>query len=564
MLACPRATRFFSIDLSILCAIVFACVGCVPTSALADLIVLATRPAAVRGAPLLLPVRVRGALSASATAAILRADGSRIGPAKATMLWPVRVTAATSSRWATSGNAIIVQSERPADASDAYLAIELPAEIPPDASLEVELSGVRTRIEPQWHDPAAADLLARLTQRASALVPLGLPDALLSRPDPSMPLERFRFAIGCGLRSWEAPPEFPAGSPSDLAARAVTELWKAALARLASRSEGTAVEVAEMLIATCSDASAPAPIAAWICDPTEVSALLALALDRGRSVEATVEAVVSWLRVRSPVLAWVENETSDEIELALANPTSSEEIVRLQWLAGDDAPLAALLPPAEVTHVRVPRPLRAAIDGAPIPTDALDTLHLENRGKVRRFIATKDAVPAGIAGVSFGNFQAPLDLTAVTLGTEPTLAPRTIASLRPRLDGWEIYVEARDAEPVTAAAADGSIDATLPATDSCEVIGPNESVITVNALGQVDDPSGALEGSSGVEFRRYADRYRFGFTVPPSWLERREGQTIVRLGVRRRMHAAWFDAPFASVPWRVNARTVGVDILERN
>ena len=533
--------------------LVLACVlaACMQLRAFAQLQVLATRPCAVRGAPLLLPVRVRGVAPTVSVVTIERADGTNHGVAQASLLWPVRVTTAQTGRWAAAANPLLVQMERPLNGSDAFLAIEIPADIPSNARLVLSASTGRTRIEPQWHDRAPDDVLDRLRERASLLVPIGTPDALLSRPDPAMPLERFRYSIGCALRSWEAPPAFVKGSPSDIAARAVTELWKAALARIASSSEGVAVEVAEMLIATCSDDSAPAPIAAWIADPTDISALLALALDRARDDAATVEAVVSWLRGRSPLLVWLEDELVDEIVIAICNPTSNEELVRLQWLVGDDAPLAALVPPAEVARVRILRPQRAAIDGVPIPTDTLDMLHLENRGQVRRFAASNDALPAGVAGVSMANFVPPLDLVAVSTTARQSVAPRTLASLRPRLDGWEIFVEARDA---------GAVGSGL---DAAEVIGPNGATITVHASGLVDDPSAALEGSTGVNFHNYSDRYRFGFAVPPSWLDHSDGRTIVRLAFRRRIGASTFDAPFASVPWRSSARSIGIDILER-
>ncbi len=225
-----------------ICAIAFFLVA---VSARADFTVLVKRPAAVRGAPLLLPVRMEDSRTTSAEVVLESASGAKLGVAHSQLLWPVHVTSVTTGRWAAAANSIEIQAQRPPNASDAYLVIELPSDIASDARLVVMSAGQRTEVHPYWHDRAAAELLPRLARRAAALVGQGAPDELLSRPDPQMPLERFRYAIGCALRSWEEPPAFDRGSPADLASRAVTELWLAALARIASKSDGVAAEVAE-------------------------------------------------------------------------------------------------------------------------------------------------------------------------------------------------------------------------------------------------------------------------------------------------------------------------------
>ena len=533
-----------------------ATLACIASSvASAELRVLAVRPPAVRGAPLLLPVRVAGSQSRTVEIGIEAVDGKRLGTVRGELLWPVRVTAVSVGRWATPGNPIEIEATRPAGATDAFLAIAVPIDVPPRARLIVGT----TRIDPAWRDRAPADTLARIAARVSMLGPQGERDALLSLPDPSLPLERFRFTIGVALRGWAAPTPFDDASPSSIAARAVTELWLTALARIAARSEGTAAEVAEMLVATCSDSTAPAPIAAWIADPVEVSALLSLALDPERSEDAMVEAVVSWLRVRSPLLVWIDDESRGEVVLAMANPTSVEEIVRIQWLAGDEPPLAALVPPTEVVRVRFPRPRCAEIDGVPIPVAGLDMLRVENRGQVRRITTSPGVIGASVGGNSFVAFTPPLDLVTVATGARSaaTPIPRTLAALRPRLEGWEIFVEARGFAQ----------SSTLPdpraIRDAIEIVGPAGASITVRSDGSVDDPTDALEGLGGVRFRTFSDRYRIGFTVPPAWIDRSGGRTIVTLGFRRRLDGVFFDAPLAVVPWREVPRTIDIDILSR-
>jgi hypothetical protein len=523
--------------------------------------VLVERPVAVRDAPILVPVRITGSAPAAVSVRAIADDGSaRVF--EAPILWPRRpqVGEVEPRRWARASNELRLSRERQTGATDAYLALD-----PPPGPMRTERFELgSTRIAPRWFDAASLDpadgLLARLARRASAVTPPGAPAALLSLPDPAAPFERFRWEIGRAIRGWDAPPALEAGSPDELAARATTALWLAALARLASVSEGVAVECAEMLVATCRDETAPAPIAAWIADPAALSSMLALALDSARTGDALAEAMLSWLRVRSPLQLWVEDETRDEVVLALANPSTSEEVVRLSWLDSmwldvDDPPLAALAMAGEVTRVRVPRPRRAEIDGARIPQDdGRATLRIEHRGEVRTLVVTPPVVRAGVAGVVLARLVAPLDLVSVSVGTDAPAPPElaAAASLRPRLESWEVFAEVRTGRAPTA-------------EDAIALTGAGGATITVRGDGSVDDPAGLVAADPGgagtLEFRAFADRFRVGFVLPPAWIERVEGDAVVALGLRRTGPEGVADAPFAAVPWRATPRLLGVDLL---
>lgn len=555
--------RLLSTPLAAL-AIAALLAGVFARAAQASLELLVERPLAVRGAPILVPVRIKGAAPATVAARAIAEDGAVHG-LEGQILWPRRPDAGEVDplRWARASNDLRVSRERPEGANDAYLALEAP--VGSQRIVRFELGSMR--ISPRWLDAADAGdaasgqgspdnrLLARLARRASAMTPVGAPDALLSLPDPAAPFERFRWEIGCALRGWEAPPEFEAGSPDDLAARATTALWLAALARLAAASEGVAVECAEMLVATCRDDTAPAPIAAWIADPSALSSMLALAVDPARTGDTLAEAMLSWLRVRSPIQLWVEDETRDEVVLALANPTSSEEVVRLSWLESvwldvDDPPLAALAMPGEVTRVRVPRPRRSEIDGAPSPQDdGRATLRIDHRGEVRTLAVTPPVVRSGVAGVVLARLALPLDLVAVSLGTDAAAPPElaTVASLRPRLEAWEVFAEVRTPRAPGAA-------------DAIAFTGTGGATVTVRGDGSVDDPAG-LVAEGTLAFRAYADRFRVGFMLPAAWIERVAGDAVVSLGLRRTGAAGVADAPFASVPWRTRPRLLGIDLL---
>jgi len=520
----------------------------------ASLQVLVERPFAVRGAPVLVPVRLEGAAPSAVALRAIAADGSA-REIEGQVLWPRRPGAGEFEprRWARASNDLRLSRERPEGATDAYLALDPPAGTPRVERFELG----RTRIAPRWVEPADAHdaLLTRLARRASRVVPAGAPDPLLSLPDPAAPFERFRWEIGCALRGWDRPPAFETGSPDDLGARATTALWLAALDRLAASSEGVAVECAERLVATCRDDTAPAPIAAWIADPSLVSSMLALALDQSRSGEALADAMLSWLRVRSSISLWIEDETRDEVVLALANPTTSEEVVRLSWVEGlwldvDDPPLAALVPAGEVARARIPRPRRVSADGTRAAhDDAGATLRVEHGGEVRTLAVTPPVVRAGVAGVVVGRFLAPLDLVAISAGDGDAGAVLSAGavSLRPRLDAWEVFAEVRTGAAPTAA------DAVLFA-------GAAGSSLTVRGDGSVEDAHGLL-ADAALEFRAYGDRFRVAFALPPAWIERVDGEAVVALGLRRSGAGGWVDAPFATVPWRARPRTIGIDLL---
>lgn len=555
-LGCLLRQRAYRVFAALLVAL-----GAVHAPAAAAIRVLVERPHAVEGAPFLVPVRIEGSERGTVALRATTADGAGIA-CEGRLLWPVRpdLDAVIGPRWAAASNELRLVAERPANATDAYLAIELPAE----ARGATTISLPNGRIEPRWLAPAPDDLLARLAARVSAIVPEGAPDARLSLPDPDAPFERFRFTLGCALRGWPAPAPLDPASPDCIAARATTAIWLAALARVAKASEGTAAEFAEALVATCREEGAPAPIAAWIADPVELATLLSLSIDASTEGEALVESIVSWFRVRSPLILWIEEETRDAVVLAIANPTSSEEVVRISWLDSvwldaNDAPLAALVPPAESLRVRIPRPARSSSDAAPArsddgpPAPRGDTLALriEHRGQAQIVTASPEVIPAGVAGPVLVAFRRPLTLVSASSGAA-VLAPdalRTFVSLRPRLEGWEVFAEVRCPNGPSAA-------------DAITVVGADGSALTVRGDGSVDDPAGLLAGAT-VEWKAYKDRFRLGFQLPPAWIDRVDGRAVASIGVRRIGAQDSADAPFASVPWRRTPRAVAVDLLAR-
>ncbi|MFZ9914695.1 MAG: hypothetical protein ACO3IB_05075 [Phycisphaerales bacterium] len=540
---------------TILAALVLALL-CVEPQAVAQggasVKVLVQRPVAVRGAPLLLPVRVEGPCGLALRASVkVGARGGETREFDAPVLWPVRPadTADIANRWATAAHDLRVVRERPDGARDAYLFLDVPADARDGAPIAI----AGQSLEPAWIEPAPQDLLARLSTRLSALGPTGEPDPLVSLPDQGAPFERFRFDLGCGLRGWPEPEPYEVGSPADMVARATIPLWRAALARLASASEGVAAEFAELLVARCSDAEIRAPIAAWLADTKELSTVLALILEPARDRQSTADRIASWMRVRSPLLVWIDDEDRGSIMVAIANPSTEEQVVRFDWIAEGEAPLAAVVQPMEIARMRIARPTPPEVDGAAIPRNEALALRMEHRGQARSITVLPESLPAGMAGCTLARFVRPLALVAVAPGVERATdgtAP-TFAAVRPRLTGWEIFLEARVPTGVDPSQAGRMV-----------IAGPRGTSIAIAADGSVEDPDGLL-GGAPIEFAVYPDRIRAGFAVPPSWIDRSDGAMVLSLGFSRETPVGRQDAPFAGTPWRALPKRVRIDLLAR-
>ncbi|MFM1824235.1 MAG: hypothetical protein RI967_2501 [Planctomycetota bacterium] len=523
---------------------------------------LVARVHAVVGAPILVPVQRlpgRGSSREPSATEVRWTGGER---ASSRFLWPRLRDGSAARRWAEAAQPVALVDARPANAVDAWIAIEAPADgeaLPP----AVEIAGARVALD--WHRAIDDDALARIGARLHGFLPRGDGDPLLAQPDPDAPFERFRAELGARLGVWSAPPAFPEESADACAARASTALWLAALGRIAAVSEGAATELVELLLARCRDPVAGGPIAAWLAAPGELASILELALAPNRTGDALAQAVVSWMRVRSPLVVWIEDTDVDHAMLAVANPTAGDLVLRFQWIAEQEPPLAALLPAAETTRVRIPRAARVR---APRGAVAPELLRLEHDGHARTIAVTPAEVPAGVAGLSFAGFLRPTTLVdaASGLATAGAALPEGRASIRPRLDGWEIYLElegvseAAEAEP----GAPQPIEVELfggarHATDGAADL-PS---IRIRADGLAEDPTGLLAGT-GYHARRHGDTLRVGFLVPPGWLDRVEGRAILSIGMRRAAFSGGGDAPYPSVPWRPTPRLARIDLLARD
>ena len=317
---------------------------------------------AVRGEPVLIEVRV-GADATLPPLTIASSAGVRVA-VTGRLVWPFvpARTRGSLMRWAAPANPLRIADERPNGADSAYLAVDIPSDIASEAAAgslgRAQLFIGASSVSLSVCDAAPADFIAQLATRASMIFPQGERDPALSLPDPDAPFERFRSEFGVAMRAWPEPPAFPEESGSAIVARAYSALWRDALARVFASGSGPAVELAELLVATCADPTAPAPIAAWIAHPDEIRTLLRLALDREFNGARLAASINEFLRVRSPVLWWVEDSDRTSVTLAFANPSTRAQVVRYQWVAGTDTdvlPLVLDVPAAEVRRARIAR-----------------------------------------------------------------------------------------------------------------------------------------------------------------------------------------------------------------
>lgn len=563
---------------------VLACAVCVAVAVAVEVVSVARAQVTpvvrevvgVPGEPLLIEVRV--AATAAATVEWFDPAEGRAQPLAARVLWPVLPAPAGESllRWSAATNPVRFVESRPrgpdgVQQNSAFLAVTLPADLgarpeseprgsslrrdePRPLQLRIDGATVALRLQP----PAAPDLPARLAARASMLVPQGERTELLSLPDPAAPFERFRTVLGVAMRGWPEPEPFAEGSADALAARAHTALWMAALGRAMDAGPGPTVELAELLVANCSDDTAPAPIAAWIAGAEELRTALRLLLEPEFRGERLAASVNEFVRVRQPVLWWIEDSDERSVTFAFANPTTRPQLVRFHWVIGSDEdmlPLALEVPATEVRRTRIARPTlerRRFMSGEP---EAIERLRIACGSMDRSVLVPPARVPVGAAGLSIGDFFAPLSLPTVSPGARatPAIATSTTVSLRERLPGWELFIETRQL-----------------ADDPSRGSDPGEPPHSVHACGRagsvrIDANGGAtVDGCDlppeALAFAAYPDRTRAAFPLPPEWIARDDAAVVVEAGFRRTLPGGFVDAPFPCVPWRPRPRTAAFDL----
>ncbi len=507
------------------------------------------RPIAIPNGVMLVPIASDTPPSTSTTAFVRTKANATDSPGArrevlAQLAWvgsePRDSEVGATRRWAAASYPFAVNATKPTDPQSGAAPCVF-VTIPADVALgsTIELHGQSIAVE--WFASADENLLVRLRERISKLGLDGAVDAGIARPDPNAPFERFRWKLGVALRGWEEPP--PLDGVARLAALQCESLWLAALARIEKISPGTACEVAEQLIATVVDLEHGRQVAAWISDPAELNALLAMMLDTSKSDAEAVESVLTWNRVRAPVLIWTEREDDATITLAFANPTAAELLLPMHWLGAPEPSTAAMLPPGTLERIHVALPEgEEASRAALVPSSEIGSAILEIRcqGEEKRLPFRVRSTSARVPGVALRPFLAPLDLKSVATGSRTAASTelQTEAHLRERLTGWELLLICRDEI--------GSD----PALDRIIVNTGDSGSMTIFATGKVECAgTTAFASTNGVEVERFVGEWRASLQLPAEWIADTGTQRNLRIGIRRAVGERWADAPTASAPW---------------
>ena len=306
-----------------------------------------------------------------------------------------------------------------------------------------------------------------------------------------------------------APPEPPGPERARLLARHSAAIWRSALQRIALESPGTADELRELLTARCRNESGRL-VATWITDPDELGSMLSLLVDLDRPASLTVRSLLFYLDARFPLLAWPTSSSGSRVRISLANPTKSEQVVRLQWVEGDPVPVAEVVRPGRIIEFDADRPEGGAalLDRRSPPSN---TLVLSCESVDRRLVLPAPFRGARPPGLRLGPWFAPMTLSEAWDGRkQPTSTSReTTAVLRKRLGRWELFIEC-----MTESDADESDDVLVVH------LGPQDApirIITLSARGELDfaPGAGALRGAE-ARVTRYPDRWRASLQLEPS------------------------------------------------
>lgn len=390
-------------------------------------------------------------------------------------------------------------------------------------------------IEPAWIEPA----------ERPAIDPTRFAEWRDDRPDPDSPFEWFRWSVLADVTGEPAPPP-PGDAATQLMARHVAELWRAGLARVERRSRGVADALRRRLVATVRAPESEREIAGWIAEPAELGSLLALLLDTSRDDEAIMQAALAWMDARTPLAVWVETDAAGALGLGVLNPLDDELVLRTQWIGEREPPLAALIPPRAIERVRVERPNRSTLGGAPAGEDPEPlVLALIGERYSKRIAVAPDAVEARPPALTLGAFVPAPSLAETRLGVLGSVpaAWTTTGSLRLRGGRWELFLECRAPEGIARG------------EDAVRVrIGGQE--VLVRGDGSIDAGGEAVEVAVGD----LGDRWRARVVIPESWLPAVAGSSKLLLGCRREAGSHRATAVLATPAWSDALPQVEVDL----
>jgi len=448
--------------------------------------------------------------------------------------------------------AVVLAAERPLDPSwtapsdpirvlsiEAYRAIVASSSSPPDAvfvalaPMDGDDQGVfsiaGSVVRPRWLDPLPPRPLDPAEPEAASL-PLVEGD---DRPDLASPGEWWRWELLADAMHTAAPTA-PFEGVARLYALHRAELWRAGLARVRAASESVARELLELLTATVRDplrGDADPSIAAWISEPAELTALLAILLDPSRNAASIMRSALAWMQSRTPLTVWVESDAGGQVVVAAANPLPEEVVVRCGWVESPrESPVALLVPAQQVARLRIERPVPktpSSIDrtrGEPSERwqHAL-TLRLESGEWDGRLPVGPGVFPVRPPGLSFATFVPTLTLAAAQSRRIelPPIPWRSTASLRRLGARWELFIECLRPKPSPG----DRVEVALAIPTSADAAGPGSAAAVavmvrfeVDERGSITMLEGTAPGDLAAHARSHADRWRVRIELPDAWI----------------------------------------------
>lgn len=543
--------------------------------AVQDIATSLAAPLAVRGGVLMLPLFAREAGDQwPTTMTLVLADGRELtGP----LGWMEGAPAPAQRRWTDDPRYLRVRAIEPGDdtslrgSGTPYLLVRLPY----DASGRIRFGG--QTLAPRWRDKRRFE--DRLGQPAhQRRLELAASPAY---PDPTSPLEYWRWVLLASRSGYDPPAAAAYGEIGALVAEHYNDLWQLGLSRLATTNPGIAAQCRDLLTQTCQDGDKE--FAAWVVDPASLTELLNVMLNFNREDRVIAERALIWADERDLLIIWPQTAALDQITLAVANPSFEAAVLRFEWPdVADSIPLAVEIEPRVLTRVhldRPPPPERAPLAVADSEPDDSQKLVIHHDGRQRIVRFGQRSVVVQPPGVIVGPLRAPLTLMEARAHQQRIVAAdqTTFVQIRKMHERWEIFFECRrTAQSIPGETRDLGLAASFWDSTQTEAFtlclgSPSNSdafevVLTIAEAGAWRLFAGSNDGTLEVHRRSYADRWYGRVVVPTSWLggdPELGALPTIRAFAFVRTHgdsAAIESGPDARVPWRRRTGGVALDL----
>ncbi len=517
-----------------------------------------TKPVAVRGGVLMVPVALQDASGGWPAAMTIRTADGRTIEARTASIEP-RV--GTGTGW----SAVRIGAGTTAPRSG--LPVVLLAPLPRDGDGPLWIGD--QRIDPLWLDPW------RASERGQSEWSLRTEDL----PDGSLPDQHFRTALVAQWYGSEVP-EWEGGDVDHLYARAIAGLWSAAISRLHQNEPRLAECVIASVAGRCHGVldGEESTLGAWETRAEVLDELLRTLLDPKANGLVLAEGARLWLDARAEPLCWFERDDGERVHVSVANPRAEPLTVAFRWPNVRTPSLEAEVAPESFQSFAVPRErteteqvelidpkLREAIEAhglsALLPpgerseaAGARTSMEQQVRSMPILFVdcaQTTAWVPVGFGrvaarppSVDFGVFLPAVTLDEIRSGESAPLPKEwmTSAVLRKRPSSWELLIEARF-DPAVAAPSD-RITVTLESD-------------AVRSL--ICSRDGSIRASGGeyaeeVGIHQSADRWRVRIPLPMTWISAGgEASAKIQLAMERTV-----ECQGNAVPLRARRQFAGV------